>query len=95
MGTRLTLSSLVNNAGISPEARVPAPCHLTDEDLWDTTMTVNAKSVFLGCKYAIAQMLKQEPHPSGDRGWIINMSSIMGIVATLDRRMEQYPSVAD
>lgn len=87
-GTRLTLSSLVNNAGISLEARWPATCHLTNEDVWDTTMRVNAKSVFLGCKYAIAQMLKQEPHPSGDRGWIINMSSIMGIVASQNHRME-------
>jgi NAD(P)-dependent dehydrogenase (short-subunit alcohol dehydrogenase family) len=78
----------VNNAGISVEARWPVACHLTNEDVWDTTMRVNAKSVFLGCKYAIAQMLKQEPHHSGDRGWIINMSSIMGIVATHDRRME-------
>lgn len=24
-------------------------------------------------------MLKQDPHPSGDRGWIINMSSIYGL----------------
>jgi NAD(P)-dependent dehydrogenase (short-subunit alcohol dehydrogenase family) len=71
----------VNNAGISIEARTPAVCHLTDESTWDTTMRVNTKSVFLGCKYALTQMLEQEPHPSGDRGWIINMSSIMGIIA--------------
>lgn len=75
------LTSLVNNAGVGLEAlRPPASCHTTDEDLWDTTMTVNAKSVFLGCKYAIAQMLVQEPHPSGDRGWIINISSIMALI---------------
>ncbi|KAL4877984.1 hypothetical protein BJY04DRAFT_209555 [Aspergillus karnatakaensis] len=74
---------MVNNAGISIEARSPAVCHLTDEETWDTTMRVNVKSVFLGCKYATAQMLKQEPHPSGDRGWIINMSSVKGIVAGL------------
>jgi NAD(P)-dependent dehydrogenase (short-subunit alcohol dehydrogenase family) len=49
-------------------------------------MKINAKSVFLGCKYAIKQMLKQEPHPSGDRGWIINMSSIMGIIASNNQR---------
>lgn len=68
------------------EARRPAPCHLTDEDVWDTTMNINAKSVFLGCKYATKQMLEQEPHSSGDRGWIINMSSIMGIIAAQDNR---------
>lgn len=55
-------------------------------------MRVNVKSVFLGCKYATAQMLKQPPHSSGDRGWIINMSSIMGIVAGLDNRKHKQIS---
>ncbi|KAF2434582.1 NAD(P)-binding protein [Tothia fuscella] len=71
---------MVNNAGISLEARNPQPVHTTTEETWDTTMRVNAKSVFLGCKYAIAQMLKQTPHKSGDKGWIINISSIYGTV---------------
>ncbi|KAJ5488006.1 hypothetical protein N7530_002306 [Penicillium desertorum] len=74
------LDILVNNAGISIEARTPAVLHLTDETTWDTTMRVNTKSVFLGCKYALTQMLAQEPHSSGDRGWIINISSIMGMI---------------
>jgi NAD(P)-dependent dehydrogenase (short-subunit alcohol dehydrogenase family) len=77
---------MVNNAGVSFEARHPAVLHLTSEETWDTTMDINAKSVFLGCKYAITQMLKQDLHPSGDRGWIINMSSIMGIIAGLGNR---------
>ncbi|RYP43192.1 hypothetical protein DL768_010044 [Monosporascus sp. mg162] len=72
---------LVNNAGISIEAdRPPAGVHETPEETWDTTMAVNAKSVFLGSKYVIAQMLRQEMHSSGHRGWIINMSSIFGLV---------------
>ena len=72
---------MVNNAGIAWESKKPNPVHLTDEEAWDTTMRVNGKSVFLGCKYAIKQMLEQEPHqPSGDRGWIINLSSIYGLV---------------
>jgi NAD(P)-dependent dehydrogenase (short-subunit alcohol dehydrogenase family) len=79
-------SRMVNNAGVGLEAHRPALCHLTDEEVWDVTMNINVKSVFLGCKYATGQMLKQEPHPSGDRGWIINMSSIMGIIAGQDNR---------
>lgn len=78
--------SLVNNAGISVEARTPAMMHLTEEATWDTTMRVNTKSIFLGCKYALAQMMAQEPHSSGDRGWIVNISSIMGLVGGLRSR---------
>ena len=78
---------MVNNAGVSLESRYPAMVHEAKEEIWDTTLRVNAKSTFLGCKYATGQMLRQDPHPSGDRGWIINMSSIMGIVAGTVARM--------
>lgn len=44
-------------------------------------MGVNVKGVFLGIKYAAGQMMKQEPGPTGDRGWIINISSIYGLRA--------------
>ncbi|QDS74699.1 hypothetical protein FKW77_000462 [Venturia effusa] len=71
---------LVNNAGMAIEATHPAPIHLTSDETWDQTMLVNAKSVFLGCKYVIEQMLAQGPHQSGDRGWIVNISSIYGLV---------------
>jgi NAD(P)-dependent dehydrogenase (short-subunit alcohol dehydrogenase family) len=83
-----------------------------DETIWDKTMAVNAKGVFLvgrwipslpvlrpsqsilpttatgtasvanthqGCKHALSQFLSQPPHPSGSRGWIINISSIFGL----------------
>ncbi|KAE9976238.1 hypothetical protein EG328_002717 [Venturia inaequalis] len=78
--------NLVNNAGISIEATNPAPIHLTSEQTWDKTMLVNAKSVFLGCKLVITQMLAQDPHKSGDGGWIINISSIYGLVGGGDNR---------
>ena len=54
--------------------------HEISEDEWDRVMGVNARSVFLGSKYAIIQMLKQPPHPNGERGWIINIASIGGLV---------------
>lgn len=71
---------MVNNAGITLEAQSPGPIHETADSTFDTTMSVNSRGVFLGCKYAAQQMITQDPHPSGDRGWIINMASVAGLV---------------
>ncbi|KAK1238199.1 hypothetical protein MKX08_002778 [Trichoderma sp. CBMAI-0020] len=72
---------LVNNAGISIEAGQKAlKIHETPEQWWDLTMSVNTKSVFLATKYVVGQMLRQDKLVSGDRGWIINISSIFGLV---------------
>ena len=74
---------MVNNAGIAPEsARGVIPVFETEDTIFDLTMRVNTRSVFLGCKYAGRQMMKQDPHPSGDRGWIINTASTFGLVGT-------------
>lgn len=72
---------MVNNAGISIEAGQKAlKIHETPEQWWDLTMSVNTKSVFLATKYVVGQMLRQDKLISGDRGWIINISSIFGLV---------------
>ena len=44
-------------------------------------MDVNGKGVFHGSKFASRVMINQEPGPTGDRGWIINIASIYGLVA--------------
>jgi NAD(P)-dependent dehydrogenase (short-subunit alcohol dehydrogenase family) len=66
------LSVLVNNAGIAQLGSV--------EDLsleeWRRSMSVNADSVFLGCKYALPLMRENQP------GSIINLSSIAGLIAS-------------
>lgn len=49
------------------------------EEEYDLTMAVNAKSVWLGCKFAIRQMLTQEP-VGGSRGRNVNIASIGGLV---------------
>jgi NAD(P)-dependent dehydrogenase (short-subunit alcohol dehydrogenase family) len=54
--------------------------HATPISTWDKTLRINARGTFLGCKYAITQMLKQDVGPSGSRGWIINMASVAGLV---------------
>lgn len=78
------LDIISNNAGISVESTHSRPLgiHETSESDWDKTMSINAKGVFLGCKYAIAQMLRQDLLPGvKDRGWIINTASVQGLVA--------------
>ncbi|KAF2092027.1 NAD(P)-binding protein [Saccharata proteae CBS 121410] len=79
------LDIMVNNAGISVESTHPRPfrCHETTESDYDKTMAINAKGVFLGAKFALAQMLKQDPVPGdrGDKGWVVNIASVQGLLA--------------
>jgi NAD(P)-dependent dehydrogenase (short-subunit alcohol dehydrogenase family) len=84
------LDIMVNNAGISIESTHlrPTKIHETSEEDFDKTMAINAKGIFLGCKYAIRQMLKQDPLPNQSTddtsppsgGWIINTASVQGLV---------------
>ncbi|KAF2204062.1 putative short chain type dehydrogenase [Delitschia confertaspora ATCC 74209] len=71
---------MVNNAGVSLETKDPRPIWEYAEGIFDKTIAINLRGVFLGCKYASAQMIKQDPHPNGDRGWIINLASIVGLI---------------
>ncbi|KAB5576172.1 hypothetical protein GE09DRAFT_1265778 [Coniochaeta sp. 2T2.1] len=72
---------MINNAGIAPEASHPRPVWETPEDIFDSTWKVNARGVFLGCKYAGRQMLQQERNPEHSRaGTIINMGSVLGVL---------------
>ena len=61
---------LVNNAGILKSSAL----HKTSEQDWDAVLNINLKSVFLGCKKVIPEMLKQ------GSGKIINITSIAGLV---------------
>jgi NAD(P)-dependent dehydrogenase (short-subunit alcohol dehydrogenase family) len=66
---------LCNNAGIGSTTDV-VDC---EPDEWDRVMTVNVKSVYLGCKYAIPHMLEQ------GSGVIINTASVAGMVGIVKR----------
>jgi NAD(P)-dependent dehydrogenase (short-subunit alcohol dehydrogenase family) len=76
------LDIMVNNAGIAPEASDPQAIWEVTNDRWDKTMSVNATGVFYGCRAAAKQMISQDAHPSGDRGWIINLGSVVAFVAS-------------
>ena len=73
------LDILVNNAGVSATGGIED----TTVEEWDRVMSVNAKGVFLGTKYAIPAMQR-----SGG-GSIINISSQLGIVA-MNESSPQY-----
>jgi NAD(P)-dependent dehydrogenase (short-subunit alcohol dehydrogenase family) len=66
------LDVLFNNAGIMHSQDDDAVS--TDETIWDLTMNVNAKSVFLGCKYGIPALRRA----SG--GSIINTASFVAVL---------------
>ena len=64
---------MVNNAGIGMNT---VGTHNESKETFDQTMNTNLRSCFLGMKYALRPMIEQELHSSGDRGWIVNASSI-------------------
>jgi len=66
------LNVLFNNAGIMHSQDDDAVA--TDEDVWDLTMNVNAKGVFLGCKYGIPALRR------AGGGSIINTASFVALL---------------
>jgi NAD(P)-dependent dehydrogenase (short-subunit alcohol dehydrogenase family) len=67
-----SLDYAFNNAGIGPDGvRIPAvPVAECPVEIWDRTMDVNLKGVFLCMKHEIRQMLKQK------HGSIVNAASV-------------------
>jgi len=61
-----------NNAGIGPDGKRVPLVSIVDcpEEIWDRTIDINLKGVFLCMKYEIKQMLKQK------YGVIVNTSSV-------------------
>jgi NAD(P)-dependent dehydrogenase (short-subunit alcohol dehydrogenase family) len=66
------LSIVFNNAGIMHSDDDNAVT--TEEAIWDLTMNINAKGVFLGCKYAIPALKR------AGGGSIINTASFVAIL---------------
>lgn len=68
------LDILFNNAGIMHSADDDAVS--TDEAIWDLTMNVNLKSVFLGCKYGIPALQR------AGGGAVINTASLVAVMGS-------------
>lgn len=73
-GTYGALHVLFNNAGVMDSRDDDAVG--TDEEVWDLTLAVNLKSVFLGCKFGIPALLR------AGGGSIINTASIVALVGS-------------
>jgi NAD(P)-dependent dehydrogenase (short-subunit alcohol dehydrogenase family) len=71
------LDIMVNNAGVGTGLNTILE---EAEEGYDFVMAVNSKGVWLCSKYAIVQMLKQEPLESGSRGKIVNIASIAALI---------------
>jgi NAD(P)-dependent dehydrogenase (short-subunit alcohol dehydrogenase family) len=66
-----------NNAGIGPDGGREPLVYVADcpEEIWDRTLNINLKGIFLCMKYEIRQMLKQK------YGAIVNNSSLGALKA--------------
>ncbi|MGZ8255852.1 MAG: SDR family NAD(P)-dependent oxidoreductase [Burkholderiaceae bacterium] len=71
------LDILVNNAGIVHAADF---LDVTEED-FDRVLRVNLKGAFLCAQAAARQMARQAPRGNGERGVIVNMSSVNAVLA--------------
>jgi NAD(P)-dependent dehydrogenase (short-subunit alcohol dehydrogenase family) len=79
------LDILCNFAGVlvDHDNGAPARCHTLPTELFDHTISINVRGMWLCCKYALTQMMQQEPREAnvrGDRtrGWIVNTASVTG-----------------
>jgi meso-butanediol dehydrogenase / (S,S)-butanediol dehydrogenase / diacetyl reductase len=65
------LDIIYNNAGIGPVNLV----HTMPEEEWDRVLDINLKGVFLGCKYALPELMKRG-------GVVLSTASISGLEGT-------------
>ncbi len=71
------LDILVNNAGIVHTAEF---LELTEDD-FDRVLRINLKGAFLCAQATARQMVRQAPRANGERGVIVNMSSVNAVLA--------------
>ncbi|MGI9175664.1 MAG: SDR family NAD(P)-dependent oxidoreductase [Rhodothermales bacterium] len=69
------LDVLFNVVGVSGRRWGDGPTAECTEEAWDRVLAINLKSIFLCCKYALQEMLRQ-----GGGGAIVNLSSVLGLV---------------
>ena len=78
------LDAMFNVAGISGRRYGDGPVHECTEEGWAITLQTNATTQYRMCREAVRVMLRQKADAKGQRGVILNMSSILGV--DVDRR---------
>lgn len=73
------IDALYNVAGMSGRRFGDGPLHECTEEGWIKTLEANLNTQYRMCRETIRVMLAQEPGENGQRGVILNMSSILGI----------------
>ncbi len=73
------LDGLFNVAGISGRRYGDGPGHECTEEGWATTINTNVTTQYRMCREGLRVMLAQTPLENGQRGVILNMSSILGL----------------
>ena len=71
------LDGVVHSAGIAGGG----PVHLLPDAEWDRVVDVNLKGTFVVNRAALSQMM-QQPRVKGERGAVVNLSSIEGLEGT-------------
>lgn len=71
------LDGVVHSAGVAGGG----PIHLLPDEEWDRVVDVNLKGTFVVNRAALTQMLQQD-RVDGERGAIVNLSSIEGLEGT-------------
>lgn len=70
-----SINGIVNVVGVSGRRWGDGPIADCTEEGWDRVLTINLKSMFLCCKYAVQAMLAQ-----GVGGSVVNIASVLGMV---------------
>lgn len=73
------IDGLYNVAGASGRQWGDGPADACTDNGWEKTLDLNLGSQFRMCREVINVMLGQEPGRNGQRGAILNMSSILGL----------------
>ncbi|HEV3462731.1 MAG TPA: SDR family NAD(P)-dependent oxidoreductase, partial [Actinomycetota bacterium] len=76
------IDALYAVAGASGRPLGDGPVHELSLAAWDGTLALNATPAFLAAREALRAMLGQEPGPSGSRGSLLLMSSVLALSPT-------------